>query len=147
MTDLRKLAEAATKGPWVEDDGNVHSEPLGMARETAILAKIDGRPFNEADIERIGCVTSCNWENPNSDADAAFIAAASPDVVLGLLERIEKLRTELLGHVTYCIWNQANVATPPEQVEWTCSLCKRTRIGDSDAPDDHEVTCLLRREP
>jgi uncharacterized protein YciI len=59
---LRKVAEAATPGPWVAEDGEVW-RPSPIA-DLAVA---------EAELVR----------------NAAYIAAASPDVVLGLLDRLD----------------------------------------------------------
>ena len=62
--ELRKLAEAATPGPW--------------------------------SWERDGCygdVVMKGLRFTTSQRNAAYIAAASPDVVLGLLDEIERMRS------------------------------------------------------
>jgi hypothetical protein len=71
LAELRSLAKAATPGPW-----HVHRQPTGFTPRSWWLeseAEVD-----IADIER--------------DPDAAYIAAASPDVVLALIAVAEAAR-------------------------------------------------------
>lgn len=77
IAELRKVAEAATPGPWKThaiDDTSIVSadgEDVATTCDTSI-------------VERSGAY---NYER--MEADAAYIAAASPDVILGLLDRLE----------------------------------------------------------
>jgi hypothetical protein len=79
--DLRKLAEAATPGPWVNSRKGIGPRCVSGGQDDGmILVRV------YADF-------------PN---DAAFIAAASPDVVLGLLGRVkeqDKTIKDLLAHL------------------------------------------------
>jgi hypothetical protein len=38
LTKLREVAEGATAGPWVEDDGNIFSKPLSEVRFASAAA-------------------------------------------------------------------------------------------------------------
>jgi hypothetical protein len=69
--ELRKLAEAATPGPWVCDGDNVYHERLDEPGRHLANAYVSYR--QDAVIE----------------ANAAYIAAVSPDVLLALLDRLE----------------------------------------------------------
>ena len=72
LAGLKELAEKATPGPWIMgQDGEVYSE--------------DQDDFPVDIIEGI-CV---------EQSDAAFIAAASPDVVLAMASEIERLNKEI----------------------------------------------------
>lgn len=72
LAGLKELAEKATPGPWIMgQDGEVYSE--------------DQDDFPVDIIEGI-CV---------EQSDAAFIAAASPDVVLAMASEIELLNKEI----------------------------------------------------
>lgn len=69
LANLRRLAQAATPGPWYADRRAVQLQPAqrgagGAACPTHVASAVE-------------------------NADAAFIAALSPDVVLGLLKSIE----------------------------------------------------------
>ena len=71
-TELRRLAEAATPGPWWHEwvDGDdwwaVYGQPTGD----------------------MVCPEVCTMGSPD---EAAYIAAVNPAVVLGLLDEIERL--------------------------------------------------------
>lgn len=81
MTDddikrLKRLAEQATPGPWrVNMKGHSY-------HEVARVNDLEIAPPNSVDLS--------HWT-----VDAAYIAAASPDVVLALLDEIERLRAAL----------------------------------------------------
>ncbi len=83
LAKLRKLAEAASPGPWLitavyEDEFAEEKKirTINSYRDTSI----------EASICDIG-----DW-NHDGDADAAFIVGTSPEVVLELIEEITRLR-------------------------------------------------------
>lgn len=86
-------AEAATPGPWIEDDGHIHSQPLCEKEDEWLRSDLeDGRPETE--------VAYCAQELPNFDADAAFIAHArtmSPAACKCLLLAIEGLEETAKG--------------------------------------------------
>ena len=66
--ELRVLAEKATPGPWCSNESRVYFPNL-----------------------KGGFDLRCA---PRADANAAYIAAASPDVVVGLLDRIAELEKD-----------------------------------------------------
>lgn len=73
---LKKLAEAATPGPWEhEEKCSLHDAPTVRANGFYVAS----------------CCTS---EDGEGIKDAAFIAAANPEVVLGLIARIEELEKQ-----------------------------------------------------
>lgn len=83
MTDkeeLRRLAQAATPGPW--EKGTI----VGL-QFPIVCCAMDGIRLNVAHVAGIR-----NGEGLNN---AAFIAAANPAVVLELLDEIERLRAEV----------------------------------------------------
>lgn len=71
---LRKVAEAATPGPWVRRS-YVCDETGRTVQEPGVYA-----PSSES-------IVVCDV----NDFDERFIAAANPDTVLALLDRLEKL--------------------------------------------------------
>jgi hypothetical protein len=75
MKELRELAGRASKGPWklIKE-----SPPMVIAPGVCDICTISGAS-----------------SHPGVMADAAYIAAISPDVVLGLLDRIEALEKGL----------------------------------------------------
>jgi len=73
LDTLRALAGAATPGPWFDGDPEPHYGEFGWA--------VYGCPAGETE------------DSEQGRADAAYIAAASPDRILALLDE----RAELLG--------------------------------------------------
>lgn len=103
MTDLRKLAETATPGPW---------QTLGPDSPGQWMVYDDH-----------WCIATASWYDPeydyatrqkppdprayiDADANAAYIAAASPDVILALLDEVERLRAALKSNasVAHLAW-------------------------------------------
>ncbi len=77
--ELRKLSTKATPGPWKFDHAHVgHSYEDGSYRKLAIAV-----PGHEA--------------SPRWNANAAYIAAMSPDTTLALLAYIAELEAGLVG--------------------------------------------------
>ncbi len=92
LVDLKKKAEYATPGPWIiGQNGEVYSED----RDDCPVDIIEGI-----------CV---------EQSDAAYIAAASPDVVIALIEKIEKQEKEVE-------WLVDHVSTLCGQIE-NCDTC------------------------
>ncbi len=90
MTDddikrLREAAQAATKGPWT----------LGARDETDNWQLIDARLGGWHEFARV-CVhlEDEDRDHPEGVANAAYIAAASPDVVTRLIDRLEAAERE-----------------------------------------------------
>ncbi|MFW4586569.1 ead/Ea22-like family protein [Pseudomonas aeruginosa] len=87
MTDhaeLRRLAKAATPGPWilyVPEDYQGPEELPGYGVECA-----EGRAIVWGALEP---ETGCQF-----DRDAEFIAAANPNTILALLDEIDRLKAE-----------------------------------------------------
>ncbi|WP_305821339.1 hypothetical protein [Massilia brevitalea] len=78
LQQLKALALAATPGPWKAEHWNCHAETTVMRAEyVTVIAETTG--FGRDSGE---CIP-----------DAAYIAAANPAVVLGLIARIERLNT------------------------------------------------------
>ena len=88
MTDLRALAEAATPGPW-ETDARPPEYPHANAVRYA-----GGQIQGGANVCGIGMfiLHDGGQDRASMDANAAYIAAVSPDVVLDLLDEIERLQ-------------------------------------------------------
>lgn len=87
--ELRRVAEAATPGPWrmVPDERtyrDLNGHPTGNEYIAGYDVHSDAR-------EIIGC----EGINPAQETDAAFIAAANPATVLALLDRVERLEHTL----------------------------------------------------
>lgn len=71
LADLRKKTEAATSGPW------------------ASMGK-----FDTQHVVCTGTQMVCNTLHENDEANATYIAAANPAVVLALLDQIAALKAE-----------------------------------------------------
>jgi hypothetical protein len=74
LDHLEQLAKAATQGPWSIHRGSVVCDIGGPLRIGGVIADI-----NQPD-------------HPGGKADAAYIAAVSPDVVLALIAELRALR-------------------------------------------------------
>ena len=79
IAELRRLAEAATPGPW-------RTEYLMGAGNDLLTAIIAGRATPD-DLRVIGSTLA--------ERDGKFVAAASPAVVLALLDELDELRAEV----------------------------------------------------
>ena len=73
-TELRRLAEAATPGPW----------RTSKADDTAIMS------FDNDVAHTVGIY---EVEAETMEADAAYIAAANPAAILALLDRLARVET------------------------------------------------------
>ena len=94
LNQLRALAQAATPGSWrVEAQGHA-------PHEVARVNNLEVAPPDS--VELAHCAT-----------DAAYIAAVSPDVVLGLIAEVERLRLLLrestVGHEVATLRRQRDV--------------------------------------
>ncbi|HCO02682.1 MAG TPA: hypothetical protein DIT48_04825 [Actinobacteria bacterium] len=87
--ELRELAERATPGPWTQD-----------AHDDTYLTSPTGHLF--WDGEGLGL----RWPN---DADAAYIAAVSPSVVLSLLDRLRAIEGRETALRSAAQWVAASV--------------------------------------
>ncbi|MFG9596349.1 ead/Ea22-like family protein, partial [Pseudomonas aeruginosa] len=86
--ELRRLAKAATPGPWtlyVPEDYQGPEELPGYGVECA-----EGRAIVWGALEP---ETGCQF-----DRDAEFIAAANPNTILALLDEIDQLKAENCAH-------------------------------------------------
>lgn len=108
VVKLRAAAQAATKGPWAanldvfnDEDGIVAcvvDSPITMLVQIGTDIPLhhvpdDGRWTAEDDAKR-----DAQWEKARQSQalrDANYLAAASPDVVLSLLDRLEQLESAL----------------------------------------------------
>ncbi|HVL39906.1 MAG TPA: ead/Ea22-like family protein [Fimbriimonadaceae bacterium] len=93
-SDLRRLAEQATPGRWeAVCAGNVH---WGV-RAPTVWANIGGRTVVPSSCGRDG------FGYGAAEEDAAFIAAASPDVILDLLDENDRLQWG--AYVLHRLWD------------------------------------------
>lgn len=79
LDDLRAKAEAATPGPWVGGTVCTYTDEDGKRRGAGSVRR-EG-----------GAIVFLAAQGPEIlTADAEFIAAANPAVILGLLDRLER---------------------------------------------------------
>lgn len=97
--ELRRLATEATPGPWTIHTEEVCS-PIVAAMELSKL--VHGSvfvPVLPMVVGSNGLATAVTGCGPTSVANAAYIAATSPDVVLGLLGDIDRLTERTTGQL------------------------------------------------
>lgn len=103
-TELKRLAEAATAGPWYVQYGDDASHRCMTAISTRNKRLNNQGCFTESELESLVAITlhqSYPWVDPdcvNDDNNSNYIAAVSPDVVLSMIAEIERHRcgTEVL---------------------------------------------------
>ena len=92
--ELRRLATEATPGPWTIHTEEVCS-PIVAAMELSKL--VHGSvfvPVLPMVVGSNGLATAVTGCGPTSVANAAYIAAASPDVVLALIDRLAEVEKD-----------------------------------------------------
>ena len=119
LAELRRLAEAATPGPW-EAFGAVD----GRRGERWLGVTTDMRATESARAGDVFAAQDCTRQ------DALFIAAANPAAVLGLLNELDTL-ADRLAHMTEARNNaRAEVERLTAQVERVRALHKSS--GDAE---------------
>ncbi len=105
ITKLRALAEAATPGPWIaEVDAFDHEEISAVVADakTNLLftsgCDVSMHHSNDAWSTEDSRLRDAQWEKAKASQamrDATYIAACSPDVVRGLLDRLRDAQDEI----------------------------------------------------
>jgi NTP pyrophosphatase (non-canonical NTP hydrolase) len=110
MTDtaeLRKLAEAATPGPWktgrLGDLKMTHVVDFGEPPKAPYMCVYEGKP-DTANMRGSAPRGVCHSDDGSSDANAAYIAAVSPDVLLALLGCLEAPADRVESQATINEW-------------------------------------------
>ena len=125
LAELRRLAEAATPGPW-EAFGAVD----GRRGERWLGVTTDMRAIESARAGDVFAAQNCTRQ------DALFIAAANPAAVLALLDDADALRAEL-AHMREARDNaRAEVKRLTAQVERVRALHRPVGIYDECACSD-----------
>jgi len=96
---LREVAQAATPGPWIVPDLEELTQKRAIHRGEVIVEE-----RSPGGIEHIA-TAYCGAYEGHGLRNAAYIASASPDVVLGMLDRIERLEEALMkygSHYGHC---------------------------------------------
>ena len=113
LDQLRALAQAATPGPWrVEAQGHASQ---GVAR----VNNLEVAPPDS--VELAHCAT-----------DAAYIAAVSPDVVLALLDEVERLRLLSRDAAAWLDLSRHEVATLRRQRDLLLDMLVRSGVRYAD---------------
>jgi len=94
--ELRRLAEAATQGPWIAA-GPSYGDPMPRYYN-AVVTDTDG-PIEDEDI--------CS--NTMTSEDALYIAAANPAAILSLLDRLEKAEKDAFRLVWAMNWMRMSI--------------------------------------
>ena len=103
---LRAAAMAATPGPW--------STRAERARPRAIVV---------AGTEQVAdAAEHVHWTDSQCEANAAYIASASPDVVIALLDQLDALRAALEEACDG--WRQfvMHTSSAPRTPEWLARI-------------------------
>jgi hypothetical protein len=108
IQELKRLAEAATPGPWIAAGPSFGADKPKYLNEVLV-----DRPNEDDDCLTV-CVAISGLED-ESTADMDFIAAASPATVRSLIDRIEQLEaalsaqsaTTLTDEQIWGTWNKA----------------------------------------
>ena len=85
LAELARLAEAATAGPWVAAGPSFGADSARYLEEVLV-----DREGDEDDTYTVCAAPAGLRDDPQTTADMAFIAAASPDAVLALIDQINK---------------------------------------------------------
>lgn len=112
LAELKALAQAATKGPWHASD-----------------TYTDNGQFSGVDICADNGSMLLSEDSGPGAADAAFIAAANPAVVLDLIAQLEAAKVAEQPECTQCLAKQAkidalmlehcpNEMSPEQMAEW-----------------------------
>ena len=120
--ELRRLATEATPGPWTIHTEEVCS-PIVAAMELSKL--VHGSvfvPVLPMVVGSNGLATAVTGCGPTSVANATYIAAASPDVVLALIDRLAEVEKDaarlnwIQRHLFVHKWN--GVIDSGSQTRW-----------------------------
>ena len=108
--ELRRLAEAATPGPWTATD-------YGSDCDKGPWWFID-TPAAQADIFDDGCPSQNHSEASRGERDMKFIAAANPATILALLDELERLER---FKTAYMEWQ--------DKTEWVQKTAQPEELG------------------
>lgn len=104
----RALTDAATAGPWFDDDGHVHSEPQSKLSRKYVQRLLSDPAFREAETDNQTNrpeteVAHCDQQSNNFDNNVAFIAASRTLVpqLATLLERACELLEDAADNSLY----------------------------------------------
>ena len=84
LDEIKARLEAATPGPWVSDDSNIFSVPLGKMRHM-------GKMRHKGSCRPLGFIATTTQGYDNFENNEDFIANAPADIAF-LLSEIERLK-------------------------------------------------------
>lgn len=84
---LRRLAEAATQGPWTTEHGDLPIPP----ERNSVLRHDDHPAHDGCSGTRTICESQDSLDSSGTNPNLEYIAAASPTVILTLLDEIARL--------------------------------------------------------
>ena len=98
IDEIKARLEAATPGPWVSDDSNIFSVPLGKMRHDLFMERMGGKEIPHPDDMNgykgsghpLGFIATTTQEYDNFENNEDFIANAPADIAF-LLSEIERL--------------------------------------------------------
>lgn len=92
--ELRRLATEATPGPWTIHTEEVCSPIVAAMELSKLVHGIVFVPVLPMVVGSNGLATAVTGCGPTSVANAAYIAATSPDVVLALIDRLAEVEKD-----------------------------------------------------
>lgn len=92
LAALRAVAEKATPGPWAVSERSEPRRPRITCASSEWPTRTRGQWIAELDGGKRGTLAELVSSGERADHDAAFIAAANPEMVLQLVATIERLR-------------------------------------------------------
>lgn len=130
IEELKRLAQKATPGPW-HVSGYAPEEIRSSNSIVRAVARRAG-PEDTWDVAR---------------RDAAYIAAANPQAILSLIERLEALEAERKGIVKLTLEQARAIETMPgvasTTMQTTCPVCGERRWRHPAEKMRHAPDCWL----
>ena len=107
MTDLRKLAENATEGPWVTKHNGRYVVPAKHIHRP-IGGAVDKRVHTNTYAFEIATIRAgLHTDNETKQANADYIAAANPVAVIELLDKLDEMRAAIIEAMHISLFTNA----------------------------------------
>lgn len=143
IAELKKKAQAATPGPW----SSMNDPADDFDFDTAFITTKKRHKESRVAIAEVGFVDADNEFGDEQRANARYIAAVFPDVVLALLEHMERLEKEAQWLAEFCEgeeqcpylafqWGETN-----SMPKWCTAL---DTIEDGFECEEYSVDCWRR---
>lgn len=96
LSKLRELAANATPGPWSADPIDyLNAKNLDGVWSAYVSPELHGRGYRGAVCHIQSCDHIGGIDRNEARANAGHIAACSPDVILALVDEVERLQREI----------------------------------------------------